>query len=99
VRRGSPEPGVLVVLSAGARRLSARPLDLLEKPPRPAVNLVGRVEPTAKTLNTPIVLSDDFARAYGKPLISLGHYPLHGLAKPHELFVRVIGSQPIRASS
>jgi adenylate cyclase len=65
----------------------------------PAVNLVSRLEATAKTLNTPIVLSDDFARAYGKPLISLGHYPLRGLAKPHELFVPVIGSQQARAPS
>ena len=32
------------------------------------------------------------ARAYGKPLISLGHYPLRGLAKPHELFAPAIGS-------
>ena len=65
----------------------------------PAVNLVSRLEATAKILRTPIVLSDDFARAYGKPLISLGHYPLRGLAKPRELFVPVIGSQPARASS
>ena len=65
----------------------------------PAVNLVSRLEATAKTLNTPIVMSDDFARADGKPLTSLGHYPLRGLAKPHELFVPVIGSQQPRASS
>jgi hypothetical protein len=65
----------------------------------PAVNLVSRLEATAKTLKTPIVLSDDFARAYGKPLISIGHYPFGGLAKPRELFVPVIGSQPARASS
>jgi adenylate cyclase len=58
----------------------------------PAVNLVSRLEATAKTLNTQIVLSDDFARAYGKPLISLGHYPLRGLAKPQELFAPAIGS-------
>src|SRR5262252_8878251 len=58
----------------------------------PAVNLVSRLEGMAKTLNTAIVLSDDFARAYGRPLTSLGHYPLRGLAKPHELFVPVIGS-------
>jgi hypothetical protein len=66
------------------------------------INSAGAIrgfEPTAKTLNTSIVLSDDFARADGKLLISLGHYPLRGLAKPHELFVPVIGSQPARASS
>ena len=33
-------------------------------------------------LNTPIVLSDDFARTYRRPLISLGQYPLRGLARP-----------------
>ena len=31
----------------------------------PAVNLVSRIEAVAKTLNVPIVVSDDFARAYG----------------------------------
>ena len=48
----------------------------------PAVNLVSRLETTAKTLNTAIVVSDDFARAYGRPLTSLGHHALRGLAKP-----------------
>src|SRR6516225_8216615 len=52
----------------------------------PAVNLVSRLEVTAKTLNTAIVLSDDFARTYGRPLISLGHHPLRGLAQRRELF-------------
>ena len=69
---------------------------------RPVINSAGAIrdfEATATTLNTPIVLRDDFARVYGKPFISLGHYPLRGLAKPHELFVPVIGSQLARASS
>ena len=34
----------------------------------PAVNLVSRIEAVAKTLNVPIIVSDDFARAYGQPL-------------------------------
>jgi adenylate cyclase len=33
----------------------------------PAVNLVSRVEAVAKALNLPIVVSDEFARAYGGP--------------------------------
>jgi len=33
----------------------------------PAVNLVSRVEAVAKNLNLPIVVTDDFARAYGQP--------------------------------
>src|SRR6202035_1689105 len=34
----------------------------------PAVNLVSRIEAVAKALDQPIVVSDDFARAYGRPL-------------------------------
>ena len=56
----------------------------------PAVNLVSRVEAVAKTLNLPIVVSDEFARAYGGPLRSLGTHQLRGLAAPHELFAPVI---------
>jgi adenylate cyclase len=52
----------------------------------PAVNLVSRVEAVAKALNLPIVVTDDFARAYGKPLRSLGRHELRGLSMPHELF-------------
>jgi len=56
----------------------------------PAVNLVSRVEAVAKTLNLPIVVSDEFARAYGGPLRSLGTHQLRGLAVPHELFAPVL---------
>jgi adenylate cyclase len=52
----------------------------------PAVNLVSRIEAIAKTLEQPIVVSDDFARAYCNPLQSLGHHQIRGLATPHELF-------------
>jgi adenylate cyclase len=52
----------------------------------PAVNLVSRIEAVAKTLNQPIVVSDDFARAYGGPLHPLGRHELRGLATPHDLF-------------
>ena len=65
----------------------------------PAVNLVSRLEGMAKTLNTAIVLSDDFADAYGRPLTSLGHHTLRGLAKPHELFAPASSTQRARASS
>jgi adenylate cyclase len=65
----------------------------------PAVNLVSRLEAVAKTLNTAIVLSDDFARAYGRPLISLGHHPLHGRAKRRELFAPAIGPRAVCGSS
>ena len=52
----------------------------------PAVNLVSRIEALAKTLNLPIVVSADFARAYGQPLHPLGRHELRGLATPHDLF-------------
>src|SRR5579863_8457279 len=52
----------------------------------PAVNLVSRIEAVAKAQDLPIVVSDDFARAYGSPLISLGQHKLRGLSQPHELF-------------
>jgi hypothetical protein len=40
----------------------------------------------AKALNVPIVVSDDFARVYGKPLHPLGRHQLRGLATPHDLY-------------
>jgi adenylate cyclase len=52
----------------------------------PAVNLVSRIEAVGKALNLPIIVSDDFARAYAAPLTSLGLHTLRGLAAPHELF-------------
>jgi adenylate cyclase len=52
----------------------------------PAVNLVSRIESVAKALNLPIILSDDFARAYGKSLHPLGRHELRGLATLHDLF-------------
>jgi hypothetical protein len=57
------------------------------------------LEAMAKSLNTGIVLSDDFARAYGRPLTSLGHHPLRELSKLHELFAPAISTQPAHASS
>jgi adenylate cyclase len=52
----------------------------------PAVNLVSRVESVAKMLNEPIVVTDDFARAYQAPLRSLGRHTFRGVATPRELF-------------
>jgi adenylate cyclase len=55
----------------------------------PAVNLVSRIEAVGKTLNLPVIVSDDFARAYAAPLASLGLHELRGLAAAHELFAPV----------
>jgi adenylate cyclase len=56
----------------------------------PAVNLVSRIEDIGKALNVPIIVSDDFARSYGKPLHPLGRHVLRGLATPHELYTPVV---------
>ena len=56
----------------------------------PAVNLVSRIEVVGKALNVPIIVSDDFARSYGKPLHPLGRHVLRGLATPHELYAPVL---------
>jgi adenylate cyclase len=52
----------------------------------PDVNLVSRIEAVAKSLDLPLVVSDDFARAHGGSLRSLGEHKLRGLEQPHELF-------------
>ena len=52
----------------------------------PDVNLVSRIEAVAKSLDLPLGVSDDFARAYGGSLRSLGQHKLRGLEQPHELF-------------
>ena len=52
----------------------------------PAVNLVSRIEAIAKSLDLPLVVSDNFSDAYGGTLTSLGRHQLRGLDQPHELF-------------
>jgi adenylate cyclase len=52
----------------------------------PAVNLVSRIETIAKSLDLPLIVSDDFASVYGGPLNSLGLHRLRGLDRQHELF-------------
>ena len=54
----------------------------------PAVNLVSRIEAIAKSRDLPLIVSDDFARAFGycTQLPSLGQFELRGLSTAHELF-------------
>jgi adenylate cyclase len=52
----------------------------------PAVNLVSRVEAVAKALDEPMIVTDEFAQAYGGPLRSLGVHQFPGVAKARELF-------------
>jgi adenylate cyclase len=56
----------------------------------PAVNLVSRIEAVAKSLDLALIVSDDFAHAYGGTLKSLGLHQLRGLELPHELFVPLV---------
>jgi adenylate cyclase len=58
----------------------------------PAVNLVSRIEAIAKSLDLPLIVSDDFARAHGKTLKSLGQHQLRRLDQPHELFTPLVVS-------
>ena len=52
----------------------------------PAVNLVSRAEAIAKSLDRPLVVTDDFAAVHRGTLQSLGRYQLRGLDREHELF-------------
>src|SRR5579872_513393 len=52
----------------------------------PSVNLVCRLESLTKRLERPLLVSEAFARTYGKPLVSLGFHPLRGLSEPQEAF-------------
>jgi adenylate cyclase len=52
----------------------------------PAVNLVSRIEAIAKSLDLPLVVSDNFAEAYGGTLKSVGRHQVRGLDLSHELF-------------
>jgi adenylate cyclase len=56
----------------------------------PAVNLVIRIEAIAKSLDLPLIMSDDFACAYGGALKTLGLHQLRGLDLPHELFTLLV---------
>jgi hypothetical protein len=46
------------------------------------------MEVVGKALNVPIIVSDDFARAYGEPLHPLGRHAIRGLATPMIYFAR-----------
>jgi len=52
----------------------------------PAVNAVSRLEGVAKSLDVPLVVSDEFAALSTEPMRSLGRFPLKGFAEPREVF-------------
>ena len=51
-----------------------------------AVNKVVRIEALSKALDRPLLLSADFARRHGQPLLSLGFHALRGISEPEEVF-------------
>ncbi len=51
-----------------------------------AVNLVSRLEGLAKQLDRATLCSAAFARELDAPLVSLGRFPLKGVAEAHEVF-------------
>ena len=59
----------------------------------PAVNLVSRIEAIAKARDLPLIVSDDFARAFGycAELSSLGPFALRGLGKA----ARIVRAGPL----
>ncbi len=62
----------------------------LELSPLAANCLYGGDEAIAKSLNLPLVVSDNFSDAYGGPLTLLGRHLLRGLDVPHELFTPLV---------
>jgi adenylate cyclase len=52
----------------------------------PAVNLTYRLEKLCRPLGRTLLLSRDFARGCGRPLLSLGYHRLYGVTEPQEVF-------------
>jgi adenylate cyclase len=53
----------------------------------PAVNLTARIESMCRQLGRSLLLSADFVRAGGVSAVSLGSFPLKGVALEQEIFV------------
>ena len=51
-----------------------------------AANEAARIESLCKTLDTPVLISDDFARYFPETLVSLGRHRLRGVAGEREIF-------------
>jgi adenylate cyclase len=52
----------------------------------PAVNLVARLDQLSKTLGRRLLVTEDFAKACARPLLSLGSHGLRGMRQPREIF-------------
>jgi adenylate cyclase len=66
----------------------------------PAVNRASRLLDLATRLGQPIVVSESFARGFGRPLSSLGTFELRDVPGPIEVFTPDEGpAAPARPSS
>jgi adenylate cyclase len=52
----------------------------------PAVNLASRLEGVAKKVDLPLVVSEEFAALGTEKLVSIGRFPMKGLAGTREVF-------------
>ena len=52
----------------------------------PAVNQAARIEKLCRELGRSVLLSAEFARLYGQPLVSLGAHALRGVAIPAHIY-------------
>jgi adenylate cyclase len=52
----------------------------------PAVNLTARMEALTVLLGRRLLVSAEFARIAGRPLVSLGRFEMRGFDEPHEVF-------------
>ena len=55
----------------------------------PAVNEVSRIAAMCRSVDQPILISENFAESFAgarRPFVSVGRYALRGVGKPQELY-------------
>lgn len=52
----------------------------------PAANVAARIEGLCKTLDKPVLISEEFAKSYPEWLVSVGHHALRGVGGDREIF-------------
>jgi adenylate cyclase len=52
----------------------------------PAVNLAARLEALTREVGVPLLMSEAFALASGRSLVSLGHHAIRGLDRTEQVF-------------
>jgi len=51
-----------------------------------AANEAARIESLTKTVDRPVLMSDEFRKCFPDSLVSMGHHSLRGVSEDHELF-------------